>query len=726
MTIKEIALNNFRIYKGENIIDLTSSGKKNIYIVSGRNGFGKTTFLMSMVWCLYGKNMQEVDDIYKKEIVDQGGYSKYIVNSLNRLAKSEGDEKFSVSITFSKINIPEVPCKEITITRSYIKTAALEEVEVLIDGYPSELAREVGQEIFIREFIMPIEIAKFFFFDAEKIVNLAEVNTAEQRKNLSRAYSEVLGIKKYENLKDELENLQLKLRQESASATEKGQLRQLEAEVQTCEDRIKENHKLIGEQRERRNEKNKESRDIQEKLIKAGSLITVEELQKYREQEEELTKKQNELQNELKDSYDIIPFAIAGETFLDVSRQLRNEANYKAAQFKDENVNDVTNKILTDLLNTPKPSKLAIDHQVHEFYANAFKGLIRKHFFSDTAPLPEDFKVIHEFSDSERNELQAVLSNIKLSFRESFKRINGDYNQTRNELNIIRRNIKNAEANQEDPIIADYRKHKDDLDKEVIRIEDTISSLDREIGELTNEKTQKGKLIETLSRKLKVSQNNIEKDEIITRNIGNLKDFITKFKAKKKESLEEQILSGLNTLLHKKGFIKKVEVEIIGDDIDIVLKNARGEEIKKESLSKGEQQMYATALLRGLVEESDIQFPVFIDSPMQKFDEQHAENIVKYFYPNISDQVVIFPLINNELKEKEFNILSKHVAQTYLITNIDEYQSEFNYGVPAMPLAIAQANANRQSCRAFCYNLFAQRTNPNAAKRIFAAIPNAA
>lgn len=678
MTIKEIELYNFRIYKGENCIDLTSTGKKNIFVISGRNGFGKTTFLMSMVWCLYGKSMQEVDDLYKKEIADQGGYSKYIMNSLNRLAKAEEDHNFHVAITFTNINIPEVPCKEIVVKRSYnAKTSVTEEVEVMIDGYPSELAKEVGQEIFIREFIMPIEIAKFFFFDAEKIVSLAEVNTAEQRKNLSRAYSEVLGIKKYENIKDELENLQLKLRQESASATEKGQLRQLEAEVQTCEERIKENHKLIGEQRERRNEKNKESRDIQEKLIKAGSLITVEELQRYREQEHELTKRQNELQNELKDSYDIIPFAIAGENFLDVSRQLRNEANYKAAQFKDENVNDVTNKILTDLLNTPKPSKLAIDHQVHDFYANTFKSLIRKHFFSDTAPLPEDFKVIHEFSDSERNELQAVLSNIKLSFRESFKRINGDYNQTRNELNLIRRNIKNAEANQEDPIIADYRKHKDDLDKEVIRIEDTISSLDREIGELTNEKTQKGKLIETLSRKLKVSQNNVEKDEIITRNIGNLKDFIAKFKAKKKESLEEQILSGLDTLLHKKGFIKKVDVEIIGDDIDIVLKNARGEEIKKESLSKGEQQMYATALLRGLVEESDIQFPVFIDSPMQKFDEQHAENIVKYFYPNISDQVVIFPLINKELTEREFNILSKHIAQTFLINNVHEDKSEF-------------------------------------------------
>src|ERR1035437_8006139 len=89
MTIKEIELYNFRIYKGENKIDLTSSDKKNIFIVSGRNGFGKTTFLMSMVWCLYGRNMQEVDDLYKKEIEDQGGYSKYIANSLNRLASSE-------------------------------------------------------------------------------------------------------------------------------------------------------------------------------------------------------------------------------------------------------------------------------------------------------------------------------------------------------------------------------------------------------------------------------------------------------------------------------------------------------------------------------------------------------------------------------------------------------------------------------------------------------------
>lgn len=683
MTIKEIELYNFRIYKGPNKIDLTSNNKKNIFIVSGKNGFGKTTFLMSLVWCLYGKNMQEVDDLYKKEIAEQGGYSKYIANSLNRLAQTEEDHNFHVSITFNNINIPEMPCKEIVVKRSYnTKTSIADDVEILIDGHPSELAKGTGNEYFIREFIMPIEIAKFFFFDAEKIVSLAEVNTAEQRRNLSRAYSEVLGIKKYEDIKNELESLQLKLKQESASAKEKLELMQLQTDVESCNVKILENQNKIDELKDKRSEKSKESRDIQDKLIKAGSAITVEQLHEYRKQDEELTKQIDDLQNKLKDSYEIIPFAIAGEVFLNVNLQLENESNHKATQYKNEHVSDVTTKILTDLSAIPKPSHLVIDYNVQEFYANTFRELIKKHFFQDVNSLPDDFKTIHEFSDSEKNEMQALLNNIRLSFKEEFKRINGDFLQAKNDQLSIRKRIKDAEANQEDALISDYRNKKEELDKEIVRIDETIDSLNREIGEFQSEKKQKNISIEKLSSKLNVSEKNAAKDKVITRNIQNLKDFIAEFKAKKKKSLEEQILNGLNTLLHKKGFIKKVEVEIIGEDINIVLKNSKNIEIKKEGLSKGEQQMYATALLRGLVEESDIEFPVFIDSPMQKFDEEHAENIVKYFYPKISEQVVIFPLLGKELNEREYNLLSKNISQTYLINNVHEDKSEF---IPVEP-----------------------------------------
>lgn len=87
--------------------------------------------------------------------------------------------------------------------------------------------------------------------------------------------------------------------------------------------------------------------------------------------------------------------------------------------------------------------------------------------------------------------------------------------------------------------------------------------------------------------------------------------------------------------------------------------------------------MYATALLHGLVKESEIEFPVFIDSPMQKFDEEHALNIIKYFYPDISDQVILFPLVNKELTQKEFKLLEPKIAKAFLINNIDPDKSTF-------------------------------------------------
>ena len=77
------------------------------------------------------------------------------------------------------------------------------------------------------------------------------------------------------------------------------------------------------------------------------------------------------------------------------------------------------------------------------------------------------------------------------------------------------------------------------------------------------------------------------------------------------------------------------------------------------------------------MEESQIEFPVFIDSPMHKFDEEHAENIIKFFYPNIAEQVILFPLINKEMTKREYKMLLPRVAQAYLIHNLNADHSEF-------------------------------------------------
>lgn len=61
MFIESIILHNYRAYRGHNKTSFKPD-TKNIFLVAGNNGFGKTTFLTSLVWCLYGKLMADVDE----------------------------------------------------------------------------------------------------------------------------------------------------------------------------------------------------------------------------------------------------------------------------------------------------------------------------------------------------------------------------------------------------------------------------------------------------------------------------------------------------------------------------------------------------------------------------------------------------------------------------------------------------------------------------------------
>ena len=313
MTIREIELNNFRIYKGKNKIDLSPDGERNLIVVSGNNGYGKTTFLMALVWCLYGKNMGKVDELYRKEIDEKGGYSKYIGNSLNFVAQKEGATRFSVSITFSDVKIPDTTCTEITIIRSYDSATNYDdELEILIDGKENdlftgskeEIAKE--EEIFIRDYILPIEIAKFFFFDAEKIVSFAQINTPEQRKDLSLAYSQVLGIQKYEDLKAELVRIQDEYRKASAKPQDKHDFSRLIADIEFKEDEINTLTDEIAILEEDRAIKRHNSSEIQSKLIREGDLMSVEELNNLNLKQAELEIKARETEEILKELYSLV------------------------------------------------------------------------------------------------------------------------------------------------------------------------------------------------------------------------------------------------------------------------------------------------------------------------------------------------------------------------------------------------------------------------------------
>ncbi|WP_097126505.1 AAA family ATPase [Spirosoma fluviale] len=388
------------------------------------------------------------------------------------------------------------------------------------------------------------------------------------------------------------------------------------------------------------------------------------------------------LQNDFRDSFEKIPFAIAGGRMLEVVQQVEDETSYKTTLSTQENVSQRSDLLLTDLLSEERKLKEVVPASVHRFYHDTVKNLIKKHFFADTPDLPSDFQLLHDFSTSETQLLNSFLTDLKQDFRVSFRRLNERRTQLQNQLTHARKRLAAADSNQEDPILAADRRRRDELNLKVVKNDEQIGEHYKTIGKCEDRKANAEKQISEITRKLTVSEQYRAKDEETEILIAGLQRFIVQFKQDKKQSLETQILYGLTQLMHKKEFIKRVEVNIYGEDIEIDLYNKEGLKIRKDSLSKGEQQMYATALLRGLVEESQIEFPVFIDSPMQKFDEEHAENIIKFFYPNIADQVILFPLINKEMTKREYKMLLPRVAQTFLIHNLNPDRPEFRACAP--------------------------------------------
>lgn len=681
MYIQEIALNNFRIYKGDHKLIFNQSAEKNVTLICGNNGFGKTTLLTSLIWCLYGKQMQDVDEVYRKQIQEVGGYKKFLSSCINRMAKAEGGKSFSVSLVFSDITIPAVPCNDLRITRTYTEGAVGDQVKILIDGNENELANGVTPDIFINDFILPREIAKFFFFDAEKIVSLAEMFSIEDRRKLSKAYSEVLGIKKYEDLKEHLQDMRIRFRKDSASGEEQEEFSKVQADIKAIEQAIL----LSTEQIEMFEEEIKHYQvmadGLQERLIREGHNMTVDQLNKKKKRQEELLKDAEQIKQKVKELLDLAPFAMAGGLTKAIEQQLLREEAYQNSSMDEATLNEKVSRIIEELKQAQKKQRVFVSTVAEQFFTEAIINSIKSQLGSD-ASSAEKLSVLHDFKPEQRNAFRGMINNLRTSFRNEFKQLSRELGNNKFELTRISREISDAESKEKDQLIRQLAIQKMGL-LEKIRLKQEEITKERISIELDNRSLQqKKKIYSELTKKITMVDAYAEKDKLTAQLIGNLDKFLEKFKQEKRKSLEEKILSGLRSLMHK-SLVNRVEVKISEDLVDILLYNSREEVIPTDSLSKGEQQLYATAVLKALVMESKLQFPVFIDSPMQKFDGRHSRNIIVDFYPGISKQVVLFPLLNKEMTKDEYALLEKRVEAAYLIENVHQDLSRFEQVIPA-------------------------------------------
>ena len=686
MVIKNITLYNYRLSYGKNSIDFNVKDNRNLFIITGENGFGKTTFLHSLIWCLYGKNASEVDEDSYRETLNSS-YVKIQKSNLNVIAQEKlklvSDETkkdiakkgyngfeeiksystYYVSMEFAEVMIPSVPCKSLKIIRSYDSITSKEETKILIDGRPSELTEDMGADIFINDFILSRDIARFFFFDSERIVSLAETTTKSNRQRLSSAYNEVLGVKKYEDLKSNLENLRLRFRRHSDDIANRRKLENLVRSEKSLKDRQDKLNSLSEQIISTLSDQRKMDEQYQISLMREGSSMTLEKYKTLQLVKEKGLEKDKEYKSKLKDFLEEAPFAIVGKLFNETKSQIVQDYKISQSVKDSEKLTMVINGISLELKNLI--STLPTSSTQKEDLSVKVEGILSKYKGKqvDKEPLLNVPKAMYD-------DFLALYTNIVTTYKSEFEHLADDYKKNRQLLERTSRRIANMQNQENDNLIKEIRSKKNILEKQIASNETRLRAIHESLG-IINDKLQKVKEeIQETSKTISLAADDVNKDKLAEELIEELNVFLVSLREQKKDSLERRIKGILNSLMHKPDFIGRVEVlNSSEDDMKINLYTPQGILIDKDGLSKGEQQLYATSLLKALVEESGIQFPVFIDSPLQKFDKDHADRIIKEFYPSISKQVILFPLLYKEINKGEVEAMKDILNESYIIKN---------------------------------------------------------
>ena len=98
------------------------------------------------------------------------------------------------------------------------------------------------------------------------------------------------------------------------------------------------------------------------------------------------------------------------------------------------------------------------------------------------------------------------------------------------------------------------------------------------------------------------------------------------------------------------------------------------------SLSAGQRQILATALIQALGSVSQVKSFICIDTPLARIDLENREQIITKYYPKASKQVIILST-NSEIdpSKSEYRFMKDFISKEYTIVS-DEYKSSFEDG----------------------------------------------
>ncbi|HHE0527711.1 TPA: DNA sulfur modification protein DndD [Vibrio parahaemolyticus] len=644
MLITKLTLNNFRVFRGVHEIDLrpaparlSKNGpiegtERPIILFGGLNGAGKTSILTAVRLALFGRQSFS-------QVLSNGEYVDALSELIHKGVGHGGiQDNASIELEFKYSQNGEENTYKVIRgwKRGKKDNLCLEKDGVQIP----ELNYEQCQG-FLNELI-PTGIADLFFFDGEKIADLAE---DESGSVLKTAVRRLLGLDVIAKLKSDL-NIFLKKQGSSAlSQSLKEEMDSLD-EKRISHERNAE--KLRGEADIVDAQIELVSRDIlslENKLSQNGGAWA-----KTREDEQQkvdsLLKEKVELEKQIRMEMETsLPFALAPNAMQRLQTQIKQEQQIKKKQnFGNE---------LDSFLETLRSKYPSFDTEMAQSaIADSFKAHVGEF---DSA------KLLLDISDRQANTIDYQLSNLS---QESFSR----FDKARVRLQKVEEEIDNASNNiarapeqeQVQELFTDVRALDKKKEKLIIEYRALLEEAKRELRQALETARQ----IQKLHDKHKDQSNKDQSISNAQNSILLLEKFGEQLTKARVNQLENEFVQSYKKLARKEDL--KLSASINPASFDVELVDEHGIKINRKAMSAGEKQIYAISILEALGRTSGRKLPIIIDTPLGRLDSHHRDKLVENYFPTASHQVVILST-DTEIDRNYTSLIQDDIARTYEI-----------------------------------------------------------
>lgn len=633
MRLKKLVLENIGAFVNKNIFDFECD--KPIVLIGGMNGRGKTTVLESVLLALYGKRSGNLIGNHQK-------FEDY----LRKISNAMGSKKVcSVELSFYiNVDKEEVGYK---VKRSWkLGTKSLKMDTKVWKNETEDLALSESWDMFIEE-ILPHAVAPFFFFDGEKISELA---SAENEEQISTSIKSLLGVDVIEKLIQDLlviESRNVKALQESNFASE----------LNEQENRIIENKRQIKLCAEnlRKLEQEKESLEIkldelEEKYVVAGGNFVA-----YRE----------DIERECKLAKDNLE-SIEGE-------MLELAAGDLPFYLVTDLLDDILQK--TELEQEQKEMQILLK-RIPEFYESYCpKDLDKKNiksFLDYIASKTNNVPFVYEMDEEARYQLKGIrksfdlVSEKALKLIEEKRRINARIEELENYLHI---------KTNDDEIEILYTEIKEKTTEIAIK-QVKVKNLQTELEELytrgENLEKYRIKILEKVVSKLETVDEAKRIIHYILQQINILTKYKLELQSFKTELLSLEMTRCFKRLITKEGLIDKIYIE--PKTLEFSYYNNQNQKIDKMILSAGEKQLLVIAMLWALGICANTKFPLIIDTPLARLDSSHRASLINNYFPYASEQVIILST-DQEITAYDYSMLKEYIGKEYTLQYHEETMS---------------------------------------------------